>query len=469
MLVSAGPYTGLRVQEASTSDTGNGHLRLSNEGGAGGPNANLGPNDHDAEIGGNVTESQQATGNVGSGQPGRTGNGQVKGRTRARFCLASLNVRGFGTTAGGGDVGKWLEINQLIRDRKVAHLNESRVRALVDLLFGQNLDIFWSQDESNPTGAKGVAFIVNKKVVRASDCKTREVVPGRAMLLELTILNVYGPNDRPENQAFWTNLLQSGLGSLDFILDSMDRLPPRMDPESVVGTLRELMRDNGMEDGWRTENPDKRGFSYLQLSTGSQSRIDRIYAKRCRRKDLDAWNIEDTGLQTDHRMVSVSVADKAAPYIGKGRWSMPTHLLGDSKMIAEMRKAATALIQELEWQRDRTPERNPQTAYRMFKATITQAARKRAKEKIPKIERQISRLKQDLEETLNRDRAPQSGTEEQCVHLAAILQERISKLEGKQFGWTRAQVTAKHWTQGETISCYWLRGIYTRHSKRMNR
>ena len=68
------------------------------------------------------------------------------------------------------------------------------------------------------------------------------------------------------------------------------------DAGQAAEALHALKESLGMCDGWRLTNGATKEFSYLQASTGSQSRIDRIYVRCGMMKGMDAWNIEEHGV-----------------------------------------------------------------------------------------------------------------------------------------------------------------------------
>ncbi|KAI0362616.1 DNase I-like protein, partial [Trametes cingulata] len=398
--------------------------------------------------------------------------------TRAKFKLATLNMRGATSSQEGETRNKWMLLNQVVRDRRIGvlavqetHLDQTGAGEL-SRLFGQNVEIFVSADEHRPTGARGVAFLVNKRVLKARECTATEVVPGRAMLLSfkwsadanVTLLNVYAPNDRRENQCFWEQLRERRLENVDAVLGDMnmveqarDRLPEHGDSEGQVEAMADLMQGMGLVDGWRKEQPHMRLYSYMQSSTGSQSRIDRIYVKMQAAHAYDGWTTEEPGIPTDHRIVMVSVACRGAPFVGKGRWTMPVHLLNDELMVKKMRALGEEFVNEVEGIGERSPSRNAQVAYRTFKDKLVAAARQRAKEKVPKIDRQISGLKDNINAVLNGEGMLGRALLEEEVRTVAIMQDRLAKLEMKRFGSVRAGIATRHWAKSETISKYWVR------------
>ncbi|EIW54200.1 DNase I-like protein, partial [Trametes versicolor FP-101664 SS1] len=308
-------------------------------------------------------------------------------------------------------------VNQLVRDRKIAilalqesHLDDGRTESL-NRIFGRHMSILHSPDPANSTGARGVAIVINKRILKDCAPTVRQIVPGRAILItipwsedrKLKILNVYAPNDAAENESFWARLASERLGRVDLLLgdfnvveDRADRIPQREDPEGPREALQNLYEGLSMVDGWRNSNPLHPRFTFLQESTSSQSRLDRIYVRRQMLKDCSDWDITELGIPTDHLLASVAIQNYKAPFVGKGRWVMPVHLLEDQEMKKTMLALAADLVRQLDGARARTMEVNPQTIYTAFKKELTAAARARAREKVPKMQKRIDRMRDDL-------------------------------------------------------------------------
>ncbi len=415
-------------------------------------------------------------------RPGRrrrvlNGGGQQqrkKRKTKGRITVASLNMRGFSTASAADPHEKWMRVNQLMRDQKIAvlalqetHLTASRIASL-NSLFAASLIVLGSADVENTTGARGVAFAVNKRIVAEEDLALHEVIPGRAAVLRfrwtgdrvLSLLNVYAPNAPADNELFWTTLLEALharpgrnpellTGDFNLVEDSLDRLPGHRDHAGAVESLGRLVGALRMNDGWRVHNPNVRAYSYMQAATGSQSRIDRIYATDELMRKAEDWMIDGVGFATDHRLVSVSLANYKAPYLGKGRWSLPVALLNDGAFATTLRALGTKLQTDIEAIGERTDDRNPQTIYATFKQELRDAARKRAKALLPKLDRKIEALKLDIQALLETDTQDESAV--------AILQDRLTKLEIRRFDRKRRAVATKDWLQGETMSRYWTK------------
>lgn len=400
-------------------------------------------------------------------------------KTRAHIKVATLNMRGFGGPRAMQTSEKWWSLNQVVRDERIAilavqetHLTEERVDAL-NTLFKATMKVIACLEEDNPTGARGVAFVLNRRLVNAEDAMLIPVRAGRAAILKvpwtrgkvLQILNVYAPNDMQENAAFWMGLREAVtnrrtgridimLGDFNVVEDAVDRIPPRRDLAEAAEQLAELRVKLDLVDGWRERAPREKGFSYLQRATGSQSRIDRIYLKRDMMIQANDWDIRGPGIQTDHRLVVVSLANTEAPYVGKGRWAIPQPLLSDKRFLDELHGLGMMLQSQLERMRDaRTPMTNPQTVYAQFKRAVVSMAKARAKQSVPKLDRTISALKRDIAEKLNGGDA----TSDDLKNDVAIMQERLIELELRRFGKKRLVVAVNDWAQGETICRYWTK------------
>ncbi|KAI0653671.1 Endonuclease/exonuclease/phosphatase, partial [Cubamyces menziesii] len=314
-----------------------------------------------------------------------------------------------------------MRINQILRENQIAvlavqeaHLSNDRA-ATLNTLFGEYMSVFPSAYPENETGACGVAFAINRRILKNANCQPTEIIPGRVLMLDLNwpeeqplrIVNVYGPNVARENAALWdtlrTDRLGAGnrqvdvlLGDFNIVDDPIDRLPARQDSACAVDALRGLVDELRVRDGWREQNPNTKSFTYLHAANGSQSRLDRIYTHMVPGREVDDWDIKEPGLDSDHKMVTASLYDNRAPFVGKGRWVMLKHLLTDDQLVGEMKRLAAAMATEMEALTVRTEERNPQTIYAAFKSDLIRAVRTRAKEKIPRMQKQIEALRADL-------------------------------------------------------------------------
>ncbi|KAI0667434.1 Endonuclease/exonuclease/phosphatase, partial [Trametes maxima] len=418
-------------------------------------------------------------------QPGNTGNSRAgrgkERKSRTRIKIASLNIKGYKLQGAQENSNKWYLVNQIMREKKIAilvvqetHLNKERTEA-INTLFENNIKVINSEDPEKPTAAKGVAFVINKKILPNTSPKVMEIVKGQVVLLEISwsereslkIMNIYGPNDTNENGTLWEKLenehegrINILLGDFNIVEEAADRIPAREDGQRATKALESLKRKWGVADGWRMTNPGKRAFTFHQKNATSQSRLDRIYIRNSLKKGTDSWEIVDPGIPTDHKLVSCEIENREAPYIGKGRWIMPLHLIKDKIMTDRMKELALKLEEEMEALNQRSEEKNPQTLYANFKRALVKEARQRAKEKTPKIQKRINEIKLDLEEILRKK--PQEGeeemdTEKEIADRAAMLQQELTRLEEMRFGTTRKEVATRNWVKAETMTKYWTR------------
>ncbi len=445
--------------------------------------ARPGPNDGRADNGGRADD-----GNASGGPEVRVrGGGRNGGRKRkkkktskAKLTIATLNMRGYGpATAGSSTSDKWLLINQIVREKRIAvlalqetHLSPERLDAL-KVLFGATLLIFNSADPERAGGARGVAFVVNKRMVAVEAVTAEEVLAGRAMVLKiargqndnLLIANVYAPNDGGDNADLWRELAREWarggsawrarphilLGDFNVVEDAIDRLPSREDDAEAVYALRDLRDSLDLLDGWRQENEGTRAYTFLQTATGSQSRLDRIYVQQGMVSRTVDWDIVEPGIHTDHKLVMCGVTNARTPHVGKGRWSLPRTLVNDRSFLLAVRDCGITLQERL------LCGGQPQDLWAAFKRDVAAMAKKRAKEKVPRLERMLEALRTDLHSTLQDEQA--EGSERRCdrVQHAAILQDRIARLEIDRFGYARSGVAARDWLEGERIGKYWCR------------
>ncbi|KAJ7114218.1 Endonuclease/exonuclease/phosphatase [Mycena epipterygia] len=280
------------------------------------------------------------------GPPGRHSAGGRKKKIKASIQVASLNIRGIGNPNPWHPQHKWYHVNQLTKDNRTgllvvveSHLSATR-HANIQSLFGRRLEVIFSEDPISPN-AKGVAFVLNKDLLDTDNLQTWDIIPGRAMLIEiptrgdekLTVLGVYAPNAPNENADFWEALrdyfrLNPGVprpdmmaGDTNIVEEAIDRLPCHTDPEPATTQLDLLLTALRLVDGWRKTYPTTRAYTYAQIrhgGGGSQFRIDRIYIQRDKYCQAYDWQMKSVGISTDHRMVSVRITQEGAPTTGPG-------------------------------------------------------------------------------------------------------------------------------------------------------
>ncbi|KAF5334028.1 hypothetical protein D9758_017420 [Tetrapyrgos nigripes] len=231
----------------------------------------------------------------------RTGRRQKE--TKASIKVASLNIKGYEDTKN-----KWNYINQFVRQKRIgvllvqeAHMDENR-RQTVQGKFSKQLVIRCSADPDSPRAKGGVAIVLNKDLVNTRILDETEIIPGRALLFrgdenkefwdKLRIYFERNPNQRPDIMAGDMNIVEAGV---------IDRLPGRDDPEEAVDALDDFKLSTQLRDGWRDTYPDTKAYTFHQTVTGSQSRIDQIYATDPILAASREWKIESMGVPgADH-------------------------------------------------------------------------------------------------------------------------------------------------------------------------
>ncbi|KAJ7687218.1 Endonuclease/exonuclease/phosphatase, partial [Mycena rosella] len=246
---------------------------------------------------------------------------------------------------------KWADISRMMYDEKLGLLagGELHLHPQSRLLFVKYpRPILLRHFPRYHPNAAGVGVILNKDIVNIEGVKTWELIKGQALLVQipwhksnvLTALAVYAPADSmASNRAFWEELDNYGgqpdiiLGDMNIVEDAIDRLPHREDDDGATNALANFKHLLGLKDGWRVTNPDEKTYTFTSTAS-SHSRLDRIYVsndlyKKCRR-----WEISDAaGRLSDHRMVSVDITAPGAPFIGEGRYIIPTFLMKDKKLL----------------------------------------------------------------------------------------------------------------------------------------
>ncbi|KAG1799824.1 Endonuclease/exonuclease/phosphatase [Suillus plorans] len=327
---------------------------------------------------------------------------------------------------GNSEISKWAAVSQVVKENKIGILcvQETHLTAehesQIDSIYSRRIKIINSRDPHRPGSSAGIAFILNREIANTVDLETIKIIPGRAMVLKtkwhnqenLLILNIYTPNNHAQHPEFWGKISQTwyekNLPSPDFMMgdfniteDILDRAPARPDNDNATEALRDLRHQLNVQDTWRLNNPTSRLFTY-NSNTNSLSRLDRIYTAPSHERNTHNWESCTSVIPLDHRMVSVRHAPVNAPYIGKGRWTWPTSLLHDKKLIKTISTLGKLTQQKILYpQYPRHETENPQYFWESFKNQISQEARKAAKEHLNKIRSHIERLESDLEKTRN--------------------------------------------------------------------
>ncbi|TBU51509.1 Endonuclease/exonuclease/phosphatase, partial [Dichomitus squalens] len=335
--------------------------------------------------------------------------------------IASLNMNGFGTLQPDHDNNKWGRMSRLLNEHRIGvlllqetHMSAERLGS-IQKLYKRNLEIFSSAHPSQPSQREGVAIILNKRLVNAEGASVKTIVQGRALQVTLkckgedriNILCVYAPTSEgvEERKRFFDqvkdyytthrNVPKPDLMAGDFnnVEDAIDRLPISDPPDASVCNLDQLKNALGLMlvDGWRETHPTARGYTFHR-GTGDDavlSCLDRIYVRDPLYRLARDWKIDESGIKSDHLMVSVQLTTLNAPAAGRGRPVFPLSIIRDktlTKAIKERGMLAARTLSALEnGTLTRTEEVNPQWVLAKLKTDWMCMARDREKEVIPKL------------------------------------------------------------------------------------
>ncbi|TBU26613.1 Endonuclease/exonuclease/phosphatase [Dichomitus squalens] len=384
---------------------------------------------------------------------------------------------------------KWGKIPQLMNEHRIgilmiqeAHLSAERLSS-IEKLYERNLQIFNSAHPSAPSQKEGVAILVNKKLVNADGAQMTEVVKGRAVQLSLRcmgedrihVLCIYAPtSDGVEERRRFFREVQTFYeehsavprpdvmaGDFNNVEDSIDRLPISDTPDMSVDDLDNLKISLGLMlvDGWRGTYPTTRGYTFHrgQKDTAVLSRLDRIYVREPVYNLAREWRILESGIKTDHLMVTVQLTTVNAPSAGRGRPIFPLSIIKDKKLTSTMKdsgmKAMNALLKIENGDTERSETTNPQTILADLKKGWMRAARDREKEIVPKLLAEIKELENKLESIKN---VPEMDDKTRASELAAVS-KKISDLEIRRRRLQQQNARAKFRKEGNRPTKYWCR------------
>jgi len=406
-----------------------------------------------------------------------------KARLRANIRIASQNVNGAVAPSENMNYKeKWRAISHAIHTEKTAilaiqesHLDQDMTEVL-GRNFKKNLMILNLAHPDNPQATAGVGFVINKQLIEPDEIEMHELIPRRAAMLKIkwlktctaTILNIYAPNDRAKHANFWAKVITERrvkhlpipdftLGDFNVTEDPIDRMPPKLDDEPAIATLREVRHKWEIRDTWRWANLTKNAFMYRAQTHSEriQARLDRIYISKKVEPFTFDWEIKESAIPTDHAMVSVRYAPKGAPIIGKGRWTMTLALLDNETLIEKIAKRG------IEFQAKATQDRiehadrqisNTQTHLESFKDSIQKIMKEVAKETHHKITSHIKAIERDLKETNNN---PEISTNGNIQTHEAYLASHLKHLKKKEAKNQKDLLNARLANHGKRLGGMW--------------
>ncbi|KIO20982.1 hypothetical protein M407DRAFT_46642, partial [Tulasnella calospora MUT 4182] len=185
------------------------------------------------------------------------------------------------------------------------------------------------------------------------------LIPGRAQRItfkwrgeeEISIVNIYAPNDITEAIIFFDelrNLLRRKpdivLGDFNHIENTIDRKPDRGSPPAGIRTALQSFRSSlNLIDGWRETNQGIHSYTRTSPAinadgTRSQSRLDRGLVTPEMSQRAFKWEHVSSEGMSDHDVASVELFDEQAPRLGPGQWRMTLEDLEDKYLDRETEK-----------------------------------------------------------------------------------------------------------------------------------
>ncbi|KAL4064828.1 Endonuclease/exonuclease/phosphatase [Scleroderma yunnanense] len=347
-------------------------------------------------------------------------------RTKANLKIASLNMRG--RFHNGTD--KWLHINQFICDEKITilalqetHLDPTQA-TIINEMFSDTLHIIALSDPDH-CASKGIALVINKRILGIKDISHYDLAPGRALLVStlwyqqerINILNIYAPNDPNENSTLWKKIHNGILN-----LPQPDIILAHCDNPNIIETWQSLKSHLSLTDGWQATFPTSLNHTFSQSAQhgGHQSRIDQVYVPQDKLPYCKEWTISPSPIPTDHQLISVRISKQSMPFISKGRWILNPALLHDKEIMANIHIESLCLQEALRnCTLNHTNDQNLQTVFKAFKEKVIAIIRNRAKKIVPMTWNRIDNLQDKLQETLNDNTIPDNDR----LLLSTDLQE----------------------------------------------
>ena len=377
---------------------------------------------------------------------------------------------------------KWAMVNKTIFNERIAilalqetHLDDS-ILEQIQTCFGRNLEIINSPLSENPCASAGVAFVINKALIKPKEYEVKELVPGRAISLRVkwlekyttTITNIYVPYNRGDQPEFWAMaktchhtlrlpLLDIVLGDFNVTEDAIDRAPAHIDDLAAIEALREVRCEWNIQDTWRHANPSARQFTYHANVNGTfiHSRLDRIYTSEEMSQHVFDWQMKLSAVPTDHWLVKVKYSPCDTPQIRSGRWSWPLYLLENKSVMVNVEKRGNKLLSDLEKLRASNTSReinSPQTLWNEFKKDISMLAKNATKSSFHKLNSRIKAIEKDLQTLTD---SPDLDTNEETRTNAAFLMNELEHLEKVKAKSQRDKMKADLANRGECLGGSW--------------
>lgn len=150
----------------------------------------------------------------------------------------------------------------------------------------------------------------------------------------------------------------------------------------------------------------------------------------------------------------VQIAHINSLSIGRGRWTLKTHVIKDKKFRKYVMCTGKVAIKEIKSLKGpRNQERNPQTIYKKWKEDLLAMAKEQDKEMVPKYKVEKRNLESEKDWILSNEDLEEHDKRRAPYHVT----KNLSTLEYKYHMLKREAVAMKNRMERETMCKYWTR------------
>ena len=277
--------------------------------------------------------------------------------------IISLNTRGLRDTNKRSSLFFWL------KDKKfdICLLQETYwtadIKHKIEKEWGRNLLLNFGTSHS-----RGTAILFGKKfdILNSHLSDDSRIILTNIKIEEeiFTILNIYAPNNMNERKSFfykiqkWIDKFAMNEQKLiiggDFNYtdeNKLDRITCRSAKDCSSVSYKSLINNKNLHDVWRQINPNKKQFTYKDIS-----RLDKILTSTDLLENAQRSKIFISGIKSDHKCISVTLNFNKSDR-GPGRWKLNTSILNDltyktkiKSLIKQTREEYKDLSKQLFWE-----------------------------------------------------------------------------------------------------------------------
>ena len=371
---------------------------------------------------------------------------------------------------------KWPKMTNLMRSQGIAilglqeshlnvdeaeHLNEAYPRLIVI-------------NNGTSTSKEGVTFVLNKDLINGMKWQHTPIIENRVSILEieteqnrgLNIVLVYAPNIEAEKIAFWkvlkVKLKEIGnmdnmivMGDFNSVENALDRYPHREDDENVKQSWKAVRNKFKLVDGWRVHNPIRKDYTFNQKSSGSMSRIDRIYLDESIYVYGYNWDHVETAM-SDHNMVTVDLLKAKLPFIGKGVWRMYQDDIDNKVTVKRITKLMETTSERFKIAKENPTMKSIQRIWSETKGEIKIIATEERKKRMRQLNREKNNLKKGIEKRLERLTGDANEMDQKYRDEIIGLRQKLMTKVGDEQTKMRLATKVRYRQKGEKCTKYWF-------------